>query len=85
MKPTSGGRQWFRHLVYWFFDASQGDAVPNLELMLAPRNFSSFERTSPSRGGRSRSPGRPSSEPGLVKVGREKRLRVREQVEKLSK
>ena len=31
--------QWIRHRVYWFFDASQGDVVPELELMLAPHIF----------------------------------------------
>ena len=41
----------------------------------------SFELTSPSRGGRSRSPGRPSSEPGLVEVGPEQCLKVKKQVE----
>ena len=31
--------QWIRHRVYWFFDTSQGDVVPELVPMLTPHNF----------------------------------------------
>ena len=85
MKLISGVRQWFRHLVYWFFDASQGDAVPRLEPMLAPRNFSNFVRTSPSRGGKITIPGKAIKRACLVEVGCEKHFRVRKPIEILAK
>ena len=76
MRSASGGRQWFRHLVYRFFDASQGDAVPKLEPMLAPRNFRTLNEQVLHGVGKSRSLGRPSSEPGSVEVDQEKCLGV---------